>query len=333
MHPPKSECANSLCNRHLLTVIILLGLWLPRGFRPARRFSACVLQGVVLGDDLTRGPERADLLAVDLHRHGPRIAALYIQSSLGLEGLREPRLGYLLVGSGSVRPDQDPRRPLFYADEYLQRIGRRALLCGFLLLGALGDVFLGRLCLMGLLPVGNLLLLLVRRVLCGVFLIRGLHAASDEVEGPDNGGQGEQGDEQGYDGRGGDPALPRPTQAARCDQGLLEVALGRGVEVDPALAPRLSHALELLGEGFAVEAEVVGVGLQKAPGVDRVGQHCVVLALETREVALADLGRMLDLLEREATLLTLLLEIAADLGPAIGLLRTRRVVLRVFHCG
>src|SRR5215212_2516123 len=263
MHPPKSECANSLCNRHLLTVIILLGLWLPRGFRPARRFSARVLQGVVLGDDLTRGPERAHLLAVDLHRHGPRIAALYVKSSLGLEGLREPRLGYLLVGSGSVRPDQDPRRPLFHADEYLQRIGRGALpcSCGFLSLGpfALGRVFLlGRLGLIvGLLPVGNLLLLLVRRVLFGVSLIRGLHAASDEVEGPDKGGQGEQGDEQGYDGRGGDPALPRPTQAARCDQGLLEVALGRGVEVDPALAPRLSHALELLGEGFAVEAEVV----------------------------------------------------------------------------
>jgi hypothetical protein len=42
---------------------------------------------------------------------------------------------------------------------------------------------------------------------------------------------------------------------------------------------------------------------------------------------------MLDLLERETTLLALLLEIAADLGLAIRLLPVRRVVLTVFHRG
>jgi hypothetical protein len=50
-----------------------------------------------------------------------------------------------------------------------------------------------------------------------------------------------------------------------------------------------------LREGFAVQAEVVGVGLQKAPGVDRIGQNRVVLTLEAREVALAYLGGLLDL--------------------------------------
>src|SRR5829696_3907818 len=138
MHPPKSECANRLCNRHVPCLIILWGSWAPKGFRPpAGCFSARGLQGVVPGDDLTRAPERARVLAVDLHPHGPCIPTLDEQSLLGLECLREPRLGHLLVSRPPVGPDQNPRGPLSHVDKHPQRIGWSTLLryCGFLVVG------------------------------------------------------------------------------------------------------------------------------------------------------------------------------------------------------
>src|SRR5215218_5289971 len=170
MHPPKSECANRLCNRHVPCLIILWGSWAPKGFRPpAGCFSARGLQGVVPGDDLTRAPERARVLAVDLHPHGPCIPTLDEQSLLGLESLREPRLGNLLVGRGPVGPDQNPRGPLSDVDEYPQRIRRSALLRyrGFLVLAgcafAPDGALLYRPGLGSLLLAGHVLLLLARR--------------------------------------------------------------------------------------------------------------------------------------------------------------------------
>ena len=55
-------------------------------------------------------------------------------------------------------------------------------------------------------------------------------------------------------------------------RGSSKSALGSGVVVDPALAPRVFLRLfSCLREGLPVEAEKIGVGLQKASGVDRVG--------------------------------------------------------------
>src|SRR5215213_4410457 len=133
---------------------------------PAKCFSARGLQGVGPGNDLTRATECARVLAVDLHPHGPCIAALDVQSLLGHECLREPRLGHLLVGCGPVGADQNPRGQLCYADKHPQRIRWSTLLryCGFLgvadcAFAPSGD-FLRRPCLGSILPAGHVLLLL-----------------------------------------------------------------------------------------------------------------------------------------------------------------------------
>jgi hypothetical protein len=81
-------------------------------------------------------------------------------------------------------------------------------------------------------------------------------------------------------------------------------------------------------ELLAVEAQVVRVGLEKALGVDGVGQHAVVLVLEAGEVAFADLGGLFDVVEGEAPLLPGVGEYGADLGLAI---RRVKPVLLVAH--
>src|SRR5215218_9589183 len=135
---------------------------------PAGCFSARGLQGVLPGDDLTCAPECASFLAVDLHPHGPCIPTLDVQSLLGLECLREPRLGHLLVGRGPVGADQNPRGPLSYIDKHAQRIRWSTLLgyCGFLVVAgcafAPDGVLLCRPGLGCLLPAGHVLLPLAR---------------------------------------------------------------------------------------------------------------------------------------------------------------------------
>ena len=84
-----------------------------------------------------------------------------------------------------------------------------------------------------------------------------------------------------------------------------------GLPSAPAWHPAL---FKLLGEQFAVETKEVRVSLKKTVDVNRVGERLVFFSLKPLQVACPNLGRMLDLLQREALLPALLLEEDPDLG-------------------